>query len=771
LAKYDINLRDYWRIIRKRRGIVILATLLFVVFSYLFALFRAPAPLYRTASAVKVEKAADLTTLLLDTVAWTTWDNVATQAVIITSFPIMERAAKEMKLIPTGISSAEVRSSRKYLRTVNGLKSQVVAEQEGNTNIINVTATSTTPTKAALVANTVAEVFRQANMEERNKKVRDTREFIEKQLQVVKGRLQEAEEELRTFEETTKLVALDAQTSAALELLTNLKDEVAQLQKQRLQVIGQLDSLEKVIQGKQLDQGGVYLEDPPPVLANLIHKFGDLSLRRKVLLNDYTKDHPEVKVLDAELQNVTSEMDRELQSMLAAMDGQLNELETRLSAAQAQTMTIPAGALKLARLRREVDVNAELYAQLKSKHQEALIQESGLVEEVKIIKPALEPSQPVNTSSTTMNTVTGGLIGLVVGLVLALIVETMDTSLGTIEDVEEVLNIPVLGVIPSTDKLSSKERGREEDKVESERLVTHFAPRSPVAEAYRSLRTSLQFIRMDKKAKVFLITSSSLQEGKTHTVVNLSLSLAQAGEKVLLIDADLRRPMIHRIFGTQRQPGLSEYIMDEFALSSRGKDPSGQWMSELIVPGQGGNGWKNVVNTITDIMLGEFEIDDILRTPGLDNLHLINAGASPISPAEILRSAQFKELLHKIRDQYDIIIIDTPPVLPVADAFEVAPEVDGVVLVYEVGRIGRGILNRAKIQLENLKANVLGVILNNVKPDVSPDIYSYSSVHYYREEGANEVPPTPSRWRKLMGQPMGWLSNKIRHTTTIERRR
>jgi tyrosine-protein kinase Etk/Wzc len=370
-----------------------------------------------------------------------------------------------------------------------------------------------------------------------------------------------------------------------------------------------------------------------------------------------------------------------------------------------------------------------------------------------------------------MNTVTGGLIGMVVGLILALLVETMDTSLGTIEDVEEILNIPVLGVIPSTDKLVPKEKDREEGKLMSGRLVTHFAPRSPVAEAYRSLRTSLQFIRMDKKAKVFLITSSSLQEGKTYTVVNLSLSLAQAGEKVLLIDADLRRPVIHRVFGTQRQPGLTEYIMDEFALSSRGEDPSDQWKSTLIGPGHGGNDFKDVVNNVTDIMLGEFEIDDILRTPGLENLHLINAGASPINPSEILRSPQFKELLNQARTQYDIIIIDTPPVLPVADAFEVAPEVDGVVLVYEVGRIGRGILNRAKIQLENLKANVLGVILNNVKPDVSPDIYGYSTVYYYREEGAIEDHLSSPRWWKPIQQSIGWLYNKMRPIPATERRR
>jgi Mrp family chromosome partitioning ATPase len=353
-------------------------------------------------------------------------------------------------------------------------------------------------------------------------------------------------------------------------------------------------------------------------------------------------------------------------------------------------MAIPDSVLTLARLRREVEVNEDLLAQLKGKYQEVMIQESGLIEEVKIIKPALEPSHPINTPNTLMNTATGGIIGLVLGLVLALIVETMDTSLGTIEDVEEILGIPVLGVIPSIE------------------VVTHFAPRSPVSEAYRSLRTNLQFISTDKKTNAYLITSSSLQEGKTYNVVNLSLSLAQAGEKVLLIDADLRRPTVHHVFGLQRQPGLTDYIVGTGELESRPENSIELDRTLTFNSPQTDNGWEKVTNTIIDLMLGELGIDDILKTPGMDNLHVINAGLGLLNPAEILRSPRFKEFLREVREHYDVVIVDTPPVLPVADAFEVAPEVDGVILVYEVGRIGRGILKRAKVQLENVNASCGG---------------------------------------------------------------
>jgi capsular exopolysaccharide synthesis family protein len=766
MAKYDINIRDYWRIIRKRRTVVILSAILFTVFSYFFAVVRTPEPLYEATSAVKVEKATDLTTVLLGTVSWTSWDNVATQAVIITSFPVIEESARQMGLIPENVSSAQVRTTQKYLQVVNVLKSQIATEQEGNTNIINITATASKPTEAALIANTVAEVYRQNNIDERNKKVRETREFIEKQLEVVESRLQQAEQNLRNYEKDTKLVAIDAQTTAAIDRLISLENEVAVLQQRKVEVKRQLGLLKQFREGRQsVSQEAFYVEDPSPQLAKLTSKFRDLSLRREVLLNDYTEEHPEVDAVDAELANVLSEMDKELRSMLTTMDGRLQDLGKRFEVARDQAMAIPDSVLTLARLRREVEVNEDLLAQLKGKYQEVMIQESGLIEEVKIIKPALEPSQPINMPSTLMNTVTGGIIGLVVGLVLALIVETMDTSLGTIEDVEDILGIPVLGVIPSIQEFAAGDKSETSAKSRSEPLVTHFAPRSPVSEAYRSLRTNLQFIRADKKAKAYLITSSSLQEGKTYNVVNLSLSLAQAGEKVLLIDADLRRPTVHHIFGMERQPGLTDYIVGTGELESR-PDYTVELDTTLTFNSvQTENGWESVTNTIIDLMLGEFGIDEILKTPGMDNLHIINAGQGLLNPAEILRSPRFKEFLREVREHYDIIIVDTPPVLPVADAFEVAPEVDGVILVYEVGRIGRGILHRAKVQLENVNSNVLGVILNNVKPDVAPDFYRYRTDYYYRAEDSSGESVPPSRWREFVGQPLstlGYIIGKMR---------
>jgi tyrosine-protein kinase Etk/Wzc len=370
-----------------------------------------------------------------------------------------------------------------------------------------------------------------------------------------------------------------------------------------------------------------------------------------------------------------------------------------------ENQTIPEKALHLVRLQREVDLQATLYSQLKTKHQETLIQESGQVEEVSIVRPAVLPDRPFNIPSKFIIVVTGTVMGLILSVVLAFGVEVFDTSMGTIEDVEESLQVPVLGVIPYLGKEDKTDKGITE-RIRARDLIAHYDPKSLAAEAFRSLRTNLQFMSLEIKGKSFLVTSSFVQEGKTLNVVNLALSVAQTGDKVLLIEADLRKPLIHKNFGLSKEPGLTDYVLGNYD-------------------------WKEVINNISDVMLGDFEMDEILRTPGLDNLHILTAGTRPPNPTEILSSDRFREFLKEVRQQYDYIFIDAPPILPVADATEIAPLVDGVILVYTVGRIGRGVLKRAKSTLDNVDAKVLGVILNNVKPEVGPDYFRYHARHYY----------------------------------------
>jgi capsular exopolysaccharide synthesis family protein len=225
------------------------------------------------------------------------------------------------------------------------------------------------------------------------------------------------------------------------------------------------------------------------------------------------------------------------------------------------------------------------------------------------------------------------------------------------------------------------------------------------------------------QGKLILITSSFVQEGKTLNAVNLALSMAQAGNKVLLVDADLRKPLVHRMIGLSREPGITDYVLGNYQ-------------------------WQEVTNTISDVMLGDFGIDDILKTPGMDNLNVVTAGTKPPNPTEILSSARFREFLVEANKVYDFIFVDSPPILPVADAAEIAPLMDAVFLVYTVGKIGRGVLKRAKSNLDNVNAKVLGVILNNVKPEAGPEYFKYHSQHYYGPE--SEVDNSKRTFKKRL---------------------
>jgi Mrp family chromosome partitioning ATPase len=253
-------------------------------------------------------------------------------------------------------------------------------------------------------------------------------------------------------------------------------------------------------------------------------------------------------------------------------------------------------------------------------------------------------------------------------------------------------------------------------------LITHFDPKSPVAEAYRTLRTNVQFARMDRPGKVFVVTSPTLQEGKTMTTVNLALSMAQNGQRTLLVGANLRRPAIHRYFGIEREPGLSDILL--------GNAP-----------------WQECIRTVADFLMGRFEMEDLMAAPGLDNLHIIESGPIPANPSELLSSPALANFLREVRDHYDIVLIDTPPVLPVTDSAIVAGQADGVILVYQAGKVGRLVLKRAKVHLESARAHVWGVVLNDVQAEAAGyATYTHYYTHYYGEEGG----PGGSRgwWRR-----------------------
>jgi Mrp family chromosome partitioning ATPase/capsular polysaccharide biosynthesis protein len=476
----------------------------------------------------------------------------------------------------------------------------------------------------------------------------------------------------------------------------------------------------------------VYVDTPNPALVRLQANLADLLLERNNLALEVTDKHPRLQAINDRIREIRNEMLREVTAQIALLRSREEILNRQIGELYQKNREVPTIELSLQRLQREAKVNDDLLALLKTRHQEALIKESEKIEEVTIIRPAVEPSSPVG--GETFNTVlVGTLIGLLLGLVLAFVQEALDTSIGTIEDVEDYLGVPVLGIIPHIDAREIMDRLVEQRPARASMdpetlsrhalLVSHFDPKSPMAEAFRSLRTRLQFATMEQPGKLFLLTSPTLQEGKTTTIVNLAIAFSQVGQKTLLVGANLRRPSIHKFFGIDRDPGLTDVLL-------------------------GNQRWEDCVRTTADILMGRFEMEDVMVAPGLDNLHILESGPIPANPSELLSTPQMDEFLRQVRQRYDIVFFDAPPALPVTDAAILASKVDGVILVYQVGKVGRLALKRAKIQLESAKAKVWGIVLNDLGAEIAGYApYTHYYTHYYGEEGTREeARPAPSGW-------------------------
>jgi Mrp family chromosome partitioning ATPase len=244
---------------------------------------------------------------------------------------------------------------------------------------------------------------------------------------------------------------------------------------------------------------------------------------------------------------------------------------------------------------------------------------------------------------------------------------------------------------------------RSDEEQSAIRLIAHYKPQSPIAEAFRNICTNL---KIGPNKKVILFTSSGPKEGKSGIVCNLGIVMAQTGLKVMIVSADLRRPVIAKTFGIPREPGINEFITGAVKL-------------------------EDIIYNITDVLVGKMAFEDIIKTPGLENISIIPTGHLPFNPVDILDSKEFKIMLETLRNQYDVVLVDAPPVLPVTDASILAPKVDTVVIVYEMGRMSREAVLRTKVQLQSVGAKISGIILNNTNPHTEA-ITSYP--YYYRDK-------------------------------------
>ncbi len=401
-------------------------------------------------------------------------------------------------------------------------------------------------------------------------------------------------------------------------------------------------------------------------------------------------------------------------------------LKENIAKVESELKLIPGGETEYARLDREVRLNEGMYTLFKQKFEEARIAEAEKVSDVTIIDYATLPGGPI-TGGKKVGVFLGGMIGLLIGFVLAFVVENLDMSIRTIEGVEALLAVPVLAVIPHhhPTPTGAPRRGLKKwqaffpfmpqtEENYQDRLIVHDKPKSPIAEAYRSLRTNIKLVE-GTTAKALVVTSSGPREGKTTVLINLGLTAAQMGAKTLLVDTDLRRPTIYKSFFMSKEPGIDEVI-------------------------SGGIAWQDAIRGLSDMLLGGMTLENASKTPGLDHLFILPSGRISLNPSEILGSREMARLMEEFKKNFDVILYDAPPILPVTDAALLASKVEGVLIVYEIGRTARSALLRAKQQMEAAGGKVLGVVLNHIKSEADADAsYAYYHYKYYGQEKNREM--------------------------------
>lgn len=718
---YELNLSEYWQIILRRRWIIIFCALSMGFFSGVLTWVKQPPAIYSSSSAIKIESSVNVADLLLRGSSTQQFSDIQTQLAIIESYAVMERVAQRLGLIPPELSSEEIRTNSDYMDEVLDIKDSISVNRDETSGIIHISASSTNPTNARDLAQAVADEFKEFNIEDKNRRIFEAKKFIQQQLVIIRDRLKTAEEQIRDYRNQHNLSFSSADPELMARIVSDLEQEFRQATAHLGDLRFAIKPLRQRINSGSWDYQAVTIAGSVSNYFDQLNKrLVDMALKRTELMTNYTDEHPQIRELRLQAADILSTMVNELDKQIELTQRRISDVQESIEKTKNRFQGLPEQALELQRMQRTVRINEDLFDLLEKKYQEVLIKEAEKVQAVSLVRPAMIPVFRINPVNPWQSGFAGMILGLVLGLIVSLILEAMDSSVGTIEEVESFLDASVVGFIPQLDHDEAIElfSGKEELKTSGHhlerqiRLISHFSPPSTISEAYRSLRTNLLFSQTGGH-KVILVTSSTVKEGKSTIAANLAVVLAQQGGRILMIDADMRKPMQHHTFGLKRDPGLSECILGQYQ-------------------------WQDAVKRFSDVMLGDMGIDQALLTPGLDQLEILTCGIVNANPPDLLAAPMMDTILQEVREEYDLVIIDMPPLLHTTDATILASKVDGVLLVYHIGSVVRGALKRVKTNIEAVGGNVLGIILNGVRGELSPDYATYKMDRYYAYSYGND---------------------------------
>jgi polysaccharide biosynthesis transport protein len=678
-----LHFLDYWRVIRSRKEIILAVVLLVTLTGVAYTL--ALPPTYRASSRIEVrdDLSPDFNMMgdtTLDRSMHPVW--IRTQFVLIQAKPILYEVVKTLKLNEKWGEKLNKGQPLKVEDAGFILSKCIKVEQFRDTTLIEIQAYREDPEEARDIANQVAWIYRDQRITEETTRRNRAQETFANEMKKQEDRVQEADAETERIRKEFDISLAQRGVPFSRNLLIDLmqKRSTTKIEMQGKQARWELV---KDLEGDDLIYSTV-ISVVDPTLQVLRKQTADSEIELRQLQQNFGEKHPDVlraqavvdelkKKVSSALQGVKKGIHAEYEVVKSTYDSVEKEYQEALASEKKDTSIIEQ---KLKNAEQIADREREILAGLRAKQAARAMDGVGPRTPVRIVEPAETPARPVSPNMM-LNILLSLFLGIGAGIGLAYFIEYLDTSVKTVDDVERYLGLPVLGVIPQ--------------KV---RPLSELGPDSPHAEAYRVLRTNMQFANKGLQGGAFSLVSGGVGEGKSTTIFNLAYVCAQLGDKVLVVDSDLRRPVQHTFLGISNRIGL------------------------------------------TNVLLRDVPIEETIKATSIPNLHFLPSGKLPRSSIGLLDSTRMRELVKNLKARYDYVFFDSPPIVGVSDASILASEVDGVLLVVQYRKYPRSISLRAKRMLENVGTNIVGVVLNNI--NILRDDYYYYYHSYYSHYDRSE---------------------------------
>src|SRR5579859_6620991 len=722
LSPREPHLYDYLLILRKHQWLI-LSFLLAVVTIVSIATFRMQ-PVYSTTARVEIDRensnvlpfqGADSFDYVMDA------DNyIETESKILTSETLALQTIRSTGLAshpeyasgdgPSEAIASGSLANHKRPPELAAFLGSLSVKRVPNSRLLDVTFESTDPQLAARVVNAHIENFREENFKSRYQAIAQASSWLADQLDELKVKVQKSEDARLEYERKNQIWELDDKSNVATQRLSDLNKELTEAQTERMKKQALYDF------ARAADSDSVPELRTDAVLQDLYKKRGEVSGQYTDAQAQYGPNFPKVLRLQGQLKETEQLIDNEKKAIIAQMGNDYNASRQRelllsqaLEQQKAEANQMSERLVEYNILKREAEANKALYDGMLTKLKEANIAGALKSSNIRVVDPAMVPSYPTRPAKTR-NIALAFIVGLVGGVGLALLREYLDNTVKTPDDIETLARLPSLAVVPAFTEMNGNGRrgllkgvstNGHDKRIE---LVAQHLPKSQMSEAFRALRTALLLSQPDHPPQVILVTSALPREGKTTAAANLAVTLAQLGDKTVLVDADLRKPGVGRLLNMTdgKYAGLSSYLAGVSSLDL------------VIVP-----------------------------HPLIPNLAAIPTGPLPPNPADLLSSHKLADAIAELRGKFKFIVIDSPPIMAATDAVILSVQVDGVLLVVRSGETPKEAFVRTRDLLLSVKCRLLGVVLNAVDASAPDYYYSYRYYPYSYGYGPQEAGDLP----------------------------